>query len=64
LTALEGAPSSEVAKRLGKQVATVYVARSKVQKFLKEEIAALEAARLADPPQSDPVKYSDSTVSN
>jgi RNA polymerase sigma-70 factor (ECF subfamily) len=43
LTAIEGVPAAEVARRLGKQVATVYVARSNVQKMLREDIAALEA---------------------
>jgi RNA polymerase sigma-70 factor (ECF subfamily) len=43
LTAIEGVPAAEVAKRLGKQVATVYVARSNVQKMLHEEVASLEA---------------------
>jgi RNA polymerase sigma factor (sigma-70 family) len=45
LTALEGVPAAEVARRLGKQVATVYVARSNVQRILQEEVAALEAGR-------------------
>jgi RNA polymerase sigma-70 factor (ECF subfamily) len=47
LTALEGVPAAVAAKRLGKQVATVYVARSKVQRFLQEEVAALNAKRSA-----------------
>lgn len=38
-TALEGQPAVEVAKRLGKLVATVYVCRSNVQKMLQEEIS-------------------------
>jgi RNA polymerase sigma-70 factor (ECF subfamily) len=41
LTALEGIPPVEVARRLGKRVATVYVARSKVQKLLHEETQRL-----------------------
>jgi RNA polymerase sigma-70 factor (ECF subfamily) len=45
LTALEGLPGAEVARRLGKQVANVYVLRSNVQKLLKAEVAELEAAR-------------------
>jgi RNA polymerase sigma-70 factor (ECF subfamily) len=44
LTALEGVPAAEVARRLGKQVATVYVLRSNVQKFLQVAVAELEAA--------------------
>ena len=43
LTALEGLPVAEVAARVHLQVAMVYVARSKVQKMLQEEIAKLEA---------------------
>jgi RNA polymerase sigma-70 factor (ECF subfamily) len=45
LTALEGLPAAEVARRLGKQVANVYVLRSNVQKLLKAEVAELEATR-------------------
>lgn len=45
LTALEGQPAADVAKHLGKQIATVYVARANVQKMLQEEVAILEAAR-------------------
>jgi RNA polymerase sigma factor (sigma-70 family) len=43
LTALEGVPATEVARRLGKQVATVYVARSNVQKMLHNDIAASQS---------------------
>jgi RNA polymerase sigma-70 factor (ECF subfamily) len=50
LTALEGVPAAEVARRLGKQVATIYVARSNVQKMLHQEVATLEAAEAADDP--------------
>jgi len=42
LMALEGLPVAEVAARVRLQVAMVYVAKSKVQKMLKEEIAKLE----------------------
>jgi RNA polymerase sigma-70 factor (ECF subfamily) len=42
LTALEGLPAPEVAARVRLQVAMVYVARSKVQKMLREEIGKLE----------------------
>jgi RNA polymerase sigma-70 factor (ECF subfamily) len=42
LTALEGVPGAEAARRLGKEVATVYVARSNVQKLLQQEIEALQ----------------------
>ena len=50
LTALEGVPAAEVARRLGKQVATVYVLRSNVQKLLQAAVAELEAARGPSPP--------------
>jgi RNA polymerase sigma factor (sigma-70 family) len=42
LLALEGLPVAEVAARVGLQVAMVYVAKSKVQKMLQEEIGKLE----------------------
>src|SRR5262249_57310897 len=44
LTALEGIPAAEVATRLGKQIANVYVLRSNVQKLLKDEIARLQSS--------------------
>ncbi|HEX3147924.1 MAG TPA: sigma-70 family RNA polymerase sigma factor [Gemmataceae bacterium] len=43
-TALRGESGAEVAKAVGMKVATVFVARSKVQKMLQEELAKLEAA--------------------
>lgn len=43
LTAVEGMSGAEAADRLGMQVGTVYVARSKVQKMLQEEVRRLEA---------------------
>ena len=49
LTALEGVPVAEVARRLGKQVATVYVLRSNVQKLLQAAVGELEAARVNGP---------------
>ena len=42
LTALEGQPVNEVAAKVQLQVAMVYVAKSKVQKMLQEEIVKLE----------------------
>jgi RNA polymerase sigma factor (sigma-70 family) len=42
LTALEGLPVAEVAARVHLQVGMVYVAKSKVQKMLQEEIGKLE----------------------
>jgi RNA polymerase sigma-70 factor (ECF subfamily) len=42
LMALEGLPVAEVAARVHLQVAMVYVAKSKVQKMLQEEIGNLE----------------------
>src|SRR3954451_1827189 len=44
LLALEGMPVAEVAARAHLQVAMVYVAKSKVQKMLQEEIGRLEKA--------------------
>ncbi|MFO0841549.1 MAG: sigma-70 family RNA polymerase sigma factor [Gemmataceae bacterium] len=42
LTAQEGLPGAEAAERLGVKVATVFVARSKVQAMLREELCRLE----------------------
>jgi RNA polymerase sigma-70 factor (ECF subfamily) len=42
LMALEGLPVAEVAARVRLQVAMVYVAKSKVQKMLREEVGKLE----------------------
>jgi RNA polymerase sigma factor (sigma-70 family) len=43
LLAIEELPGAEVARRLGMKVATAYVARSKVQRLLRDEIARLDA---------------------
>jgi RNA polymerase sigma-70 factor (ECF subfamily) len=43
LVALEGLPAADVAAKVNMQVAMVYVAKSKVQKMLQEEIRKLEA---------------------
>ena len=43
LVAIEGRPVAEVAAQVHMQVAMVYVAKSKVQKMLQEEIQKLEA---------------------
>jgi RNA polymerase sigma-70 factor (ECF subfamily) len=43
LVALEGVPAAEVAAEVQMQVAMVYVAKSKVQKMLREEIRKLDA---------------------
>jgi RNA polymerase sigma-70 factor (ECF subfamily) len=43
LAALDGVPVPEVAARVKMQAAMVYVAKSKVQKMLQEEIQKLEA---------------------
>src|SRR5262249_52426311 len=43
LVALEGMPVAEVATTVHMQVAMVYVAKSKVQKMLREELRKLEA---------------------
>jgi RNA polymerase sigma-70 factor (ECF subfamily) len=42
LTALEGRSGADVAAELGLKVATVYKAKSKVQRMLQEELARLE----------------------
>jgi RNA polymerase sigma-70 factor (ECF subfamily) len=42
LLAIEGKSGAEVAKTLNIRVATAYVARSKVQRMIKEQMAALE----------------------
>jgi RNA polymerase sigma-70 factor (ECF subfamily) len=42
LLAIEGKSGAEVAKALNIRVATAYVARSKVQRMIKEQMAALE----------------------
>jgi RNA polymerase sigma-70 factor (ECF subfamily) len=42
LLAIEGRSGVEAAKRLGMKVATVFVARSKVQRMLCQEVARLE----------------------
>lgn len=42
LTALAGVSGAEAAGRLGMKVATVFVAKSEVQRMLREEIAKLE----------------------
>jgi RNA polymerase sigma-70 factor (ECF subfamily) len=42
LVALEGVPAVEVATRVGMQVSMVYVAKSRVQRMLQEEIRELE----------------------
>jgi RNA polymerase sigma factor (sigma-70 family) len=41
-TAVQGEPGSDVSAALGMKVATVFVARSKVQKMLQEEVQKLE----------------------
>jgi RNA polymerase sigma-70 factor (ECF subfamily) len=41
-TALQGQSGAEAAQELGMKVATVFVARSKVQKMLQEEMQSLE----------------------
>lgn len=43
LVAVEGLPAAEVAAKVQMQVAMVYVAKSKVQKMLQEEIQKLES---------------------
>jgi RNA polymerase sigma-70 factor (ECF subfamily) len=45
MTAIDGLPAVEVARTLGKHVATVYVARQNVQRMLRTELADLERDR-------------------
>lgn len=45
LTALEGKSGAEAAAQLGMLVATVYTAKSKVQKLVREEIQRLEGGK-------------------
>lgn len=47
LLAIQGLPGAEVARRLNLRVATAYVARSKVQRMIQDEIRSLENAQLA-----------------
>jgi RNA polymerase sigma-70 factor (ECF subfamily) len=47
LTAVDGLSGAEAAARLGMKVATVFVARSKVQKMLQEEVQKLEGEESA-----------------
>ena len=42
LLAIEGRSGAEVAQRLQMKVATVFVARSKVQRMLREEVSRLD----------------------
>jgi RNA polymerase sigma-70 factor (ECF subfamily) len=42
LLAVEGRPGAEAAALLGMQVGAVFTARSRVQKMLQEQVAALE----------------------
>jgi RNA polymerase sigma-70 factor (ECF subfamily) len=44
LTALEGVPAPEVARRLGMKIARVYAARSTIQQRLQEECRVLESS--------------------
>jgi RNA polymerase sigma-70 factor (ECF subfamily) len=49
LTAIDGLSGADAAARLGIQVGTVFKAKSKVQKMLREEIERLEAAAEGGP---------------
>ncbi len=50
LTALEGMTGADAAAKLGMLVATVYTAKSKVQKLIREEIRRLEGDALENQP--------------
>ena len=45
MTAVEGIPAPEVARRLGMKIARVYAARSTIQQRLQEECRLLESAQ-------------------
>ena len=47
MTALEGIPAPEVARRLDMKIARVYAARSIIQQRLQEECRRLESAQEA-----------------
>jgi RNA polymerase sigma-70 factor (ECF subfamily) len=47
MTAVEGIPAPEVARRLGMKIARVYAARSTIQQRLQEECRLLESAQEA-----------------
>jgi RNA polymerase sigma-70 factor (ECF subfamily) len=49
LTALERLSGADVAARLGMRVATVYTAKSKVQKLVRDEICRLDNSATAQP---------------
>jgi RNA polymerase sigma factor (sigma-70 family) len=48
LLALEGRSGADAAEQLGMKVATAYVARSKVQKMLQQEVQRLETAAVGE----------------
>jgi len=52
LTAIEGKSGADVAEQLGMQVGAVWVARSKVQKFLKDEVQRLEGPEVDASPDA------------
>lgn len=60
LTALEGKSGAEAAAALGMLVGTVFKAKSKVQKLLREEIERLESEDLSCPPVPAPPNSSNS----
>jgi RNA polymerase sigma-70 factor (ECF subfamily) len=47
MTAVEGIPAPDVARRLGMKIARVYAARSTIQQRLQEECRLLESAQQA-----------------
>jgi RNA polymerase sigma factor (sigma-70 family) len=60
LVAIEGLPVAEVAARVGMQLAMVYVAKSKVQKMLQEEVVKLDTD--SDSPFGRPKDGESSTI--
>ena len=53
LAAIEGLAGAEVSERLGMKVATVFKAKSKVQRMLREEICRLEGVDPSGGPLGD-----------
>ncbi len=53
LTAVEGLPGAEVARRVGMKVAVVFTVRSKVQQMVRDELRRLGAEDLG-PPEAPP----------
>ena len=57
MTAVEGIPAPEVARRLGMKIARVYAARSTIQQRLQEECRRLESAQEAGDARRRPSRH-------